>query len=300
VTSRTWKIGIYAPAGCATDPDALGRAVATLESAGHRVHVDPGCTARWQRFAGTDDERLAALWRMARDPDVELALALRGGYGWSRLLDRIDFEALARCGKRWMGHSDFTAFGLAALASAGMVTFAGPMAAYDFGAVEPSAFTRHHCWALLAGERHAVACTLAGPDADVEGTLWGGNLALVAHLAGSRYLPAPDDGILVLEDIGESPYRIERMLYQLHFCGVLERQRAIVLGAFNGFEPGPNDHGHDLDAVVAHWRERLGAPLYTGLAFGHVRDKLTLPVGGRVALRVRGGAATLEFSGYAR
>jgi muramoyltetrapeptide carboxypeptidase len=300
MTPRAWNIGIYAPAGCATDPEALDRAVANLESAGHRVRVDPGCTARWQRFAGTDDERLAALWRMAGDPEVELAIALRGGYGWSRLLDRIDFAALARSGKRWMGHSDFTAFQLAALATAGMVTFAGPMAAYDFGAVEPSAFTQQHCWALLASERHAVACTLGGPDAEVEGTLWGGNLALVAHLAGSRYLPAPADGMLVLEDIAESPYRIERMLYQLQFCGILSRQRAILLGTFNGFEPGPNDCGHDLAAVVAHWRERLDVPIFTGLPFGHVRDKLTLPVGGRAALRVHDGAATLEFSGYAR
>jgi len=126
VTSRRFDIGIFAPAGFATEPEALDRAVAQLEAAGHRVHVDPGCTARWQRFAGTDDERLAALWRMARDPHIELAVALRGGYGWSRLLDRIDFAALARCHKRWMGHSDFTAFQLAAFAAAdGSVTLTG-------------------------------------------------------------------------------------------------------------------------------------------------------------------------------
>ena len=95
VTSRRFDIGIFAPAGFATEPEALDRAVAHLEAAGHRVLVDPGCTARWQRFAGTDDERLAALWRMARDPRIDLAIALRGGYGWSRLLDRIDFAALA-------------------------------------------------------------------------------------------------------------------------------------------------------------------------------------------------------------
>jgi len=300
MTHRRWKVGIYAPAGFAVDADALDRAVANLETAGHRVRVDPGCTARWQRFAGTDDERLAALWRMARDPEVELAIALRGGYGWSRLLERIDFDALARCQTRWMGHSDFTAFQLAALAVAQMVTFAGPMAAYDFGAREPSAFTQHHCWTLLGSERHACDCTLDGPDAEVEGLLWGGNLALVAHLAGSRYLPSVTGGILVLEDVGETPYRIERMLYQLHFCGVLERQRAVLLGTFNGYEPGPNDNGHDLDAVVAHWRARLAVPFYRGLPFGHVRDKLTLPVGARAALRVRDGAAAIEFSGYAR
>jgi muramoyltetrapeptide carboxypeptidase len=299
VTSGRFDIGIFAPAGFATDPEALDRAVAHLEAAGHRVHVDPGCTARWQRFAGPDDERLAALWRMARDPRIELVVALRGGYGWSRLLDRIDFAALAGCGKRWMGHSDFTAFQLAALAAAGMVTFAGPMAAYDFGAPEPSAFTQHHCWALLGSVRHAIDCALDGPDAEVEGTLWGGNLALVAHLAGSRHLPRVADGILVLEDIGETPYRIERMLYQLHFSGVLAQQRALLLGTFNGYDASPNDNGYDLDAAVRHWRERLAVPIYTGLPFGHVPDKLTLPVGGRARLSVRAGSATLSLWGYA-
>jgi muramoyltetrapeptide carboxypeptidase len=140
---------------------------------------------------------------------------------------------------------------------------------------------------------------LEGPDLEVQGTLWGGNLALVAHLVGSPYLPPVKDGVLFLEDIGESPYRIERLLLQLHFCGVLGAQRAIVLGSFNGYEPGPNDGGHDLAAVVAQLRSRIDVPVYTGLPFGHVRDKLTLPVGGQARLVVRDGRAQLALSGYA-
>jgi muramoyltetrapeptide carboxypeptidase len=298
MTVRRWEIGIFAPAGYATDRAAIDRAAACLEALGHRVHVDPGCTARWQRFAGTDDERLAALWRMADDPRIELAIALRGGYGWSRLLDRIDFAALARSGKRWMGHSDFTAFQLAALAAAGMVTFAGPMAAYDFGAGTASPFALRHCWELLDANQHAVDCALDGPDLDAQGVLWGGNLSLLAHLAGSRHLPVVAGGILFLEDVGEAPYRIERLLHQLHFCGVLDAQRAIVLGTFNGFEAGPDENGYDLAAVVAHLRALVDVPVYTGLPFGHVRDKLTLPVGGRVHLVVRGGRAQLALSDY--
>lgn len=299
MTGRRWGIGLYAPAGFAVDPEAVDRAVQHLERLGHRVRVDPGCRLRWQRFAGTDDERLAALWRMADDPEVEIAIALRGGYGWSRLLDRIDFAALARSGTRWMGHSDFTAFQLAALAAAGMVSFAGPMAAYDFGAEVTSPFTQRHCWDLHAADRYLVDLVLEGPDLEVQGTLWGGNLALVAHLVGSPYLPRVRDGVLFLEDIGESPYRIERLLLQLHFCGVLAAQRAIVLGTFNGYEPGPNDNGHDLAAVVAELRSRIDVPVYTGLPFGHVRDKLTLPVGGQARLVVRDGRAQLALSGYA-
>jgi len=297
-TQRRWGIGLYAPAGFATDPEALARAVARLEAAGHRVTVDATCTTRWQRFSAPDDGRLAAVMRMATNPEVELAIAVRGGYGWSRLLDRLDYAAIAGSGTRWMGHSDFTAFQLAALAHAGVKTFAGPMAGYDFGAATPSAYTLEQCWRLLGGEHHGVECALEGPDLACEGMLWGGNLALVAHLVGTRHLPDIDGGILFLEDIGEHPYRVERMLYQLWSAGILRRQRAVLLGAFNGYELGANDNGYDFAAMVEHLRGRFDVPVFTGLPFGHCRDKLTLPVGGRCALRVRAGAAQLALSDY--
>ena len=193
-----------------------------------------------------------------------------------------------------MGHSDFTAFGLAALARAGMVTYAGPMAAYDFGAEEPSAFTLEHAFAMLTEPEHAVSVPLDGPSGhSFEGTLWGGNLSMVAHLIGTPYLPAIDGGLLFLEDVAEHPYRVERMLYQLHHAGVLARQRAILLGAFTEYTLTAQDDGYDLDTVVAQLRARIGVPIYTGLPFGHVRDKLTLPVGGRATLTARDGDSEL-------
>jgi muramoyltetrapeptide carboxypeptidase len=297
--TRTYGIGLYAPAGFVIAPEAIARAIARLEAAGHRVVVDPTVTTRWQRFSAPDTERLAAVARMAEDPRVELAIAVRGGYGWSRLLDRLDFAAIAATNKRWLGHSDFTAFQLAALAAKRMVTFAGPLAAYDLGAETPSAFTLDHCWGLLSGTDYAVELELAGPEEfAAEGTLWGGNLSLLTHLIGTPYLPHIDDGILFVEDVGEHPYRIERMLYQLHHAGILRRQRALLLGAFNGYTPSPNDNGYDLATMVEHCRRAFDVPVFTGLPFGHCRDKLTLPVGGRCALTVRGGAARLALSGY--
>jgi muramoyltetrapeptide carboxypeptidase len=296
---RTYGIGLYAPAGFATEPSAVARAVDRLEAAGHKVVVDPTVTGRWQRFSAPDDERLAAVMRMVEDPRVELAIAVRGGYGWSRLLDRLDFVRIAAAKKRWLGHSDFTAFQLAALATAGMVTFAGPLAAYDFGAEKPSEFTLEHCWSVLAHAEHAAEFPVAGASRlEVEGPLWGGNLSLVAHLAGTAYLPCIDGGILFLEDVGEHPYRIERMLYQLRHAGVLGQQRALLFGEFNGFELWPSDGGYDLDAMVQHCRSRFGMPILTGLPFGHRRDKLTLPVGGHCRLSVAGGVARLALSGY--
>ena len=298
ITSRTYGIGLYAPAGSAA-PEAVARAVARLEAAGHRVVVDPTATARWQRFSATDDERLAAVWRMAEDPRVELVVAVRGGYGWSRLLDSIDFARLAATRKRWLGYSDFTAFQLAALAQAGMVTFAGPLAASDFGAETVSSYTLEHCWGVLGSDRYAIELTLGGASNFAgEGVLWGGNLSLVAHLVGTPYLPQIDGGVLFLEDVGDHLYRLERMLYQLHYAGVLARQCAVLLGTLNGLVPSATDNGYDLAAMIAHARARFGVPIFTGLPFGHCPDKLTLPVGGRCALAVHDGRARIELSHY--
>jgi len=301
VTQPTYGIGLYSPAGFTTDPAAITRAVSLLEAAGHRVVVDATVASRWQRFSAPDDERLAAIMRMANDPKVDIAIAVRGGYGWSRLLERIDFGAIAAAEKRWLGHSDFTAFQLAALAHEGTVSFAGPMAAYDFGAEAPSAFTFEHCWGLLAADRYVVDCKLDGPGPfHAEGTLWGGNLAMLSHLVGTPHFPDIDGGILFIEDTGEHPYRIERMLYQLHFAGVLERQRALLLGDFSGFELGANDNGYDIATMIEQARSRFGVPIFAGLPFGHCRDKLTLPVGGQCRLTVGDGESRLTFSRYTR
>ena len=287
---------IIAPAGFAIDPRAIGRAEALLTRLGHRVRVDPSAHTRWQRFSAPDDERLAAIERAAAD-DSDVVVMLRGGYGFTRLVDRIDFPSLARSGKRWMGHSDFTAFQLAALARAGMITYSGPHAAYDFGAETPSAFTLDHCFGVLGNDEWTIECALDGPPAAVDGTLWGGNLALVAHLVGTPYFPRVE-GILFLEDVAEHPYRIERMLYQLHHAGVLARQRAVLLGAFTEYELNANDAGYDLDVAIAHLRARIEVPILTGLPVGHIRDKLTLPVGGHCALDVRDGQARLALTRY--
>ena len=289
------SVAIYAPSGFAQDPSALDRAVARLAALGCDVHVDASALARHTRFAGTDDERLAAVLRTAAMPGVDVALALRGGYGWTRLLPRLDFRALAASGKRWIGHSDFTAFQLAMLAATGAVTYAGPMATYDFGAEAPSDFTIGHALAMLGRGVDEASFASVGHDVDVEGTLWGGNLTMIASLAGTPYLPSVDGGILFVEDVAEHPYRIERMFHQLHYAGVLARQRAILVGTFTGYELAEHDNGYDLDSAIAHLRDLCRVPVVAGLPFGHVRDKLTLPVGGRARLAVRGGEARLEM-----
>lgn len=290
------QVAIYAPSGFAQEPAALDRAVALLAARGCEVHVDASALARHARFAGTDEERLAAIHRAAALPGKGIALALRGGYGWTRLLHRLDYRALAASGKRWVGHSDFTAFQMAMLAATGAVTYAGPMAAYDFGAGEPSEYTIAHAFAMLDQGEDEASFETDAREVDAEGPLWGGNLTMIASLVGTPFLPRVDGGILFVEDVSEHPYRIERMLYQLHHAGILGRQRALLLGAFTGYELGPQDNGYDLRGAIDHLRDVCGVPIVTGLPFGHVRDKLTLPVGGRARLAVRDGEAGLAMS----
>jgi len=156
------RIAVVAPS-CPLKREAAERVEAIVAERGDcELAIHPQCFLSAGHFAGTDDERLAAIGRIAARDDVDVAIALRGGYGTTRLLERLDYDALARAGKRWLGHSDFTAFQCAALARAGMVTYAGPTFAFDFGAEAPSAFTLDHCFGLLGGNAYEVACALDG------------------------------------------------------------------------------------------------------------------------------------------
>lgn len=295
--ARARAIGLVAPSGALPD-GMVDRAAKFFSARGWQVQAGESCFARQMRFAGPDELRLHDLQRFACDRRIDVVLCARGGYGLSRLLDGIDFEAIARAGRIIVGLSDFTAFNLAYLARAGGISYQGPSAA-DFAAGEPDPFTVEQFFATLAHSEHGVEFVGDGPDCDVSGTLWGGNLALVTALVGTPYLPRVRGGILFVEDVNEPAYKIERMFLQLLHAGVLQKQQAIVLGDFDPITPMPNDNGFGLSSVVERLRKVSKVPIYTGLPFGHVRRKLTLPVGGRGQLTVRrGGRATLELSRY--
>ncbi len=293
-------IQLIAPSGNPHDRNAVARGVDYFTRLGWRVTGQACALRQMQRFAGSDDERLAEINSLtrfiesteelkAKRPD--LVMALRGGYGLSRLLDRIDFKEIAKAKLSFMGHSDFTAFNLAYLAQAGMPSYNGPMMSYDFGAETPSKFMLQHFWDLLNNGSDTIEVKVAQPyTLDIKQTLWGGNLTMINQLIGTPYLPKIQGGILFLEDINEHPYRIERNLYQLRDAGILEQQSAILLGQFNGFQLYDSDAGYDFAAMVDHFRSRCDVPILTGLPYGHVRDKVTLPVGQQAHLRVMADA----------
>lgn len=284
---------LYSPAGVLAKAAPLKLAARRLTRLGFDVSIDESALARHERFAGDDETRLAALHRVAAArPDV--ALASRGGYGLTRLLDRIDWKRLAASaahGTRWVGHSDLTALQLGLIAHAkGTVTWAGPLACGDYGGIDVDEITDACFREAMNGELEAVGFrTEAGFDGlEARGMLWGGNLSMVCSLLGTPHFPRVKGGVLFLEDVNEHPYRVERCLLQLQQAGVLDAQKAVLLGAFTEWRKSPLDRGYRLASMVRQVRSMTRTPVLTGLPFGHVATKVTMPVGARVDLLVEG------------
>ncbi|EPZ1958765.1 muramoyltetrapeptide carboxypeptidase [Salmonella enterica subsp. enterica serovar Worthington] len=294
---------LIAPSGYCINQQVALRGVQRLTDAGHQVENDEVIRRRYQRFAGTDAERLADVNSLASltSPDT-IVMPVRGGYGASRLLDRIDWQALASRQQRnpllICGHSDFTAIQAGLLAQANVITFSGPMLAANFGAETLNTFTEQHFWLALRKAQFTVEWQGDGPQCDAQGTLWGGNLAMLISLIGTPWMPTIDKGILVLEDVNEHPFRVERMLLQLEYAGILNRQSAIVLGSFSGAAPNEYDAGYSLESVYAFLRSRLSVPLITGLDFGHEQRTVTLPIGANATLKNTCQGTQLTLSGH--
>ncbi|EIO0468239.1 muramoyltetrapeptide carboxypeptidase [Salmonella enterica] len=294
---------LIAPSGYCINQQAALRGVQRLTDAGHQVENDEVIRRRYQRFAGTDAERLADVNSLASltSPDT-IVMPVRGGYGASRLLDRIDWQSLASRQQRnpllICGHSDFTAIQAGLLAQANVITFSGPMLAANFGAETLNTFTEQHFWLALRKAQFTVEWQGDGPQCDAQGTLWGGNLAMLISLIGTPWMPTIDKGILVLEDVNEHPFRVERMLLQLEYAGILNRQSAIVLGSFSGAAPNEYDAGYSLESVYAFLRSRLSVPLITGLDFGHQQRTVTLPIGANATLKNTRQGTQLTLSGH--
>jgi muramoyltetrapeptide carboxypeptidase len=297
----TKKIGIaiIAPGGRAPDGTPLALGIERLAQRGCVVHNYYDPAEDFQRFGGTDDGRLAQLEAAVADPDVQVVMALRGQYGITRLLPRIDFEALAASGKIFVGFSDMTALHMGLMARTGAISYAGPMFAGDFATDKPVDFTLDNFWQCLAGPTHVITEQAAGnPALNVAGKIWGGNLAMLVSLLGTGYFPDIEGGILYVEDVNEHPYRVERMLLQLMQAGVLGKQKALVLGDFSGYRLSPADRGYDFDAMLAYLRATLPLPVLTGLQFGHIPKRVTIPFGAQASLVSDGERFRLTMSDY--
>lgn len=285
-------VGVVSPAS-AIDREYLERGVGALKRMGFRVKVSSHALDRSAILAGTDAVRASELQKFFADPEVDAIFAARGGYGAGRILPLLDFDAIARTPKVFMGFSDATFILNALVGRGGMVCFHGPMVAMDFahGLGEASL---DHLRRLLAGDLTSfdLPARATLKEGIAEGEVVGGCLSMVAASIGTPYAPPFDDAVLFLEDTGEKAYRIDRMLVQLAQAGVLERVAAVVFGALRPPD-GSEAEYRLIGECVAEQAARLDCPVLSGIEAGHGSANFTIPFG--VRARVDAAARTLSF-----
>ena len=295
------RVGFCAPSRAVMDISTPALAKLYFTDRGADVVLHDTVFKNVKQFAGTDAERVDGLMSLACNKDIDLILPIRGGYGLSRILDKIDYDAIARHSPVFCGYSDFTAFNLAYLTKTGQVSYQGPNGT-DF--VDTPAFLTEKSFhsALFNEEWVASFPCKEAPDLDFEGTLWGGNLSMVVALLGTSYFPDIEGGILFLDDCNDRAYPIERHMAQLEMAGVLAKQKAILFGDFRDADPAhPRENDFLFSDVLAYLRERLpGMPILHGLPFGHSPVKITLPVGARVRMRTEKGYVVLSTKEHPR
>lgn len=271
--------------------------VAILESWGLHVKLAPGALDRHGYFAGTDEARLAGVNAALRDPDVRSLVCTRGGYGTQRIVDGVDTEAVRRDPKVLVGFSDITALQMALWQRVRLAGVHGPMAAWNAertggesaDSLRTALMSTDHVVITARPDEETSSATIAGPA--VRGTLLGGNLCLIQASIGTPDLPDLTGAILLLEEIEEPPYKIDRMLTHLRRCGVLDKLAGIAIGQFTDCADGwPTP----VAEVLLDRLGDLGVPVLGGLPIGHGRDQLTVPVGVPAVLDTKARTLTVE------
>ncbi|EHM41706.1 LD-carboxypeptidase [Anaeroglobus geminatus F0357] len=282
-------IGIIAPAAYSVS-DELDKAVAWLHELGYAVKLGATVKKKWGYLAGTDEERARDIEAAFGDDNVKGILCLRGGYGVTRILDLIDFPYIKKHPKLFIGFSDITALHSALQKYCGFAVVHGPMA-LSLGR-KSSAFTRASFAAMLSDPwgrkelllppgRH-METLVAGK---ATGILAGGNLMLLAVTTGTSYALGGKDLVLVLEEVGESAYSLDRMFRQLEQGGLIERAKAVLFGEFHNCEPQEETDGNfTIRQVVEQYAERWSIPAVWGLPVGHGPDNASLPLGTSVTV----------------
>lgn len=296
------------PAGN-TKREDVALAKQRLEDRGYKVKMRDDLFAVEGYLAGTDERRAAELMQAFTDDEVDAILCCRGGYGCMRILDRLDYDVIRRHPKPVLGYSDITALHAALNRRAGLVSFHGPGPSSGLGTKEgPTEFTAHSLVQAMEvpaanADDPAAASRRGGYAIDVpesvakvasygagraKGRLVGGNLSLISALEGTPYAIDCRDAILLIEDVNEAPYRIDRMLVQLKLAGKLDQIRGAVLGQFTTEfvreDKLTDDVRFDTNGVLAQYFENAGIPVLVNYPIGHHRQNATVPLGAEVEI----------------
>lgn len=290
------RVALVAPAGPVRGEMDIERAVETTRTMGWEPVVGAHVGERSSYLAGTDEHRLADLNRAAADDSIDAVWCIRGGYGCMRLLDGLDYDAWRKRPRALIGYSDITALHAAIGARAELVTFHGPTARGELTPFSASLLKQALCG--------RDPCVLTAHDAETlrpgraRGRLAGGNLALVASLAGTPYAPSLDGTILVVEDVNESVYRIDRMFTQLRLTGALGRVAGIAFGQFSEIPTADDgaEESRPLGELLKEVADQCAVPCIANIPLGHISDQWTLPLGALVELDADAKSLSIEAS----
>lgn len=289
------KVGITAPSGNVLDIEAVDRARALFEGRGWDVTVGESVYSSSMRFGGSSESaRTLDFNHMCMKE--ELVLCARGGYGFSRILPGVDFSVIAQKGTWVAGFSDITFFSLAYLALTGGKSLQAPTASV-LGNLECDPYTIETFFNVLSATDYTLDFYTPFHDFETEGKLWGGNLSILCAALGTPYFPRIKGGILFVEDVDEPAYKIERNLNQLIQSGVIENQKALLLGDFSQIRRSAHDFGYGLDEALSFAAMHTSTPFISGLPFGHKMKMATLVVGAQSVLSIRGHKALLTMKG---
>ncbi|MBD1872846.1 LD-carboxypeptidase [Nodosilinea sp. FACHB-131] len=299
-------VGIVSPAGATFEGDRLNLVVDAVKALGFVPRVAPHALARYGYLAGTDAERAADVNALFADPAVKALLPIRGDWGSARILPYLDYDLIRANPKVVIGFSDISALLLGLYAQTGLVTFHGPhgLTSWRDDQVEPLRRI------LINGETLTYTNPLLGADQDrlmrdqgrihtitpgrATGPLLGGNLSVISGIVGSPYMPDTTGAILFLEDVGEAPYSIDRMLTQLKLAGVLDGLAGFVFGQCTACGPGEGYGSLTLNDILQDHIKPLGIPAYAGAWIGHVEPLWTLPIGGPVTMDATVGSLQMQ------
>ena len=293
-------IGIIAPASPVWDSNKIDKSIRYFEQLGYHVELGEHILKRHGYLAGIDEERIEDFHAMIANPKIKAIIALRGGYGAGRIVDRVDYTLIRKNPKILVGYSDLTILQNAILSKAGLVTFSGPMAASDFSGT-PDSFTEEFFWRILTSAKKIGK--ISNPDNEdffsinkskESGKLIGGNLTNFNALFGTEFLPALKNLILYVEEITEPPYKIDRMFNHLRLAGILDKLNGIVLGRFvNCNKCDSQVNTLNLNEVIHDYLAGLSIPVIYNVKIGHIKAKLTFPIGAEIG--VDGSKGIIEF-----
>ncbi len=294
-------IGIISPASSVDDTSRIERGVQYIEKMGYTVMVGKNVGKYNGYLAGTDQERLDDLHSMFSNKKVKAVFCLRGGYGAARLVDKIDYKLVGNNPKIFTGYSDISALQLAMFYKTGLITFAGPMVGVDFYD-EVSSFTEEMFWTLLTSSKKFGR--VGNPDDEhflslnsgaSNGRIIGGNLSVISGLIGTGYFPDLKDKILLIEEIGEMPYKIDRMFNHMRLSGMFKGMKGVIIGSFRDcHEHDPNKRTLTLGEVITDYLSPLKKPVVYNFRHGHLRDNITIPLG--VSIKINASKKSVEIT----